>query len=176
MILPTDAFGGEHEDGPQDLRFRGFPEFMTANQNNTTCVRADEMRAWRTKTTHGQGVVAKVEWRPAADNRYSGIYASGSEHVIMRLSETTNLNATSTGLLPSLALKFLIDGKESANLVAMPSFEPSSSWNFFEAPMATRVAPVTPESNQCLYDTVVAKLVTATQDPFACAVGHIADI
>ena len=173
MVLPTDEFGVEHEDGPQDPLFRNFPEFMTANLANSTCVVSDEMRHGRTKTAHGQGVHAKVKWVPAAENIYSGLYADGSEHVLMRLSETTNLNDTSGGLLPSVALKFLIAGGESENLVAMPSFEPSSSWNFFEAPMRTRVEPITKESNECLYDTVVAALATATETPFACGVGHI---
>ena len=36
-----------------------------------------------------------------------------------------------TGLTPTLAVKFLINGRESVNLLANTSFEPSDSFNFF---------------------------------------------
>jgi hypothetical protein len=87
------------------------------------------------------------------------MYATGSEEVIMRLSETRNLTKYSTGLLPSAAFKFLVDGKESRNIVSMPSFEPSESWNFFESPLKTRVEPITEESNKCMFNTVIRKIV-----------------
>ena len=53
-----------------------------------------------------------------ANNGYSGIYAEGSETVVMRLSETNNLYEGASGLTPSVAFKFLIDGKESENIFA----------------------------------------------------------
>jgi hypothetical protein len=68
----------------------------------------------RAKTIHAQGLVAKVSWVPVEDNGYSGIYETGSDHVIMRLSEASNLSEFfSKGLTPSAAFKFFIDGTES---------------------------------------------------------------
>jgi len=44
---------------------------------------------------------------------YTGIYQTGSEQVILRFSETAFLTDYSPGLTPSMALKFLIDDRES---------------------------------------------------------------
>jgi len=57
----------------------------------------------------------------------------------MRLSETQNLTEHSTGLHPSIALKFFIDSAPSENIVAMESFMPSNSWDFFDASLTNRV-------------------------------------
>ena len=178
MLVPTDADGNEVITGPQDFRFKDFPEMMEANQNNTFCVFSDEIRKNRSKTVHGQGLHAKVVWKAvskADGNDYTGMYATGSENVIMRLSETQNITYHTKGLLPSVAFKFLRDGEKSKDIVAMPSFEPTESWNFWENAMNTRVAPITEESNKCLFDTVIASLQKAANTPFACGIGHVAD-
>jgi len=84
-------------------------------------------------------VVAKVEYIPTADHLYTGMFSQYSDTVIMRLSETQNLTELSTGLQPSIALKFLVDNFPSDNIVAMESFLPSNSWDFFEATLSNRV-------------------------------------
>ena len=175
MLVPT-VDGVAHVEGPQDFQFRHFPEGMEANQNNSFCVFSDEMRRNRNKIVHAQGVHAKVKWTPVEGNKYTGMYATGSDSVIMRLSETQNLTKYSTGLLPSVAFKFLRDGKKSADIVAMPSFEPTKSWNFFEPAMNTRVEPITEESNKCVFDTLIASLQVAANSVFSCGLGHVADV
>ena len=75
---------------------------------------------------------------------YSGIYEHGSDHAILRLSETNNLTEESDGLLPSMALKLLIDGRKSENLFGMPNMtgiyeNGETSWDFFHAPYKSRV-------------------------------------
>lgn len=110
------------------------------------------------------------------DLGYTGIYETGSEQVILRFSETTFLNAHSPGLLPSMALKFLINGSLSQNLVAMPSFKSSDSWNFFKESMNTRVPPLSPEDDKCEFDTIIHHFVGTSTTPYATAVGHIGDI
>ena len=102
----------------------------------------DEMPEGNLKLAHTQGVVAKVTWEPIGDaGGYTGMLGKeGSKNVLMRLSETGMLHEESGGLTPSVAFKFLRDGTFSDNIVAMPSFEGSGSWNFFERPMLTRVA------------------------------------
>jgi len=100
----------------------------------------DEMPDGVKKLSHSQGVVAKVSWEPIGNaNGYTGIMGTGSENILMRLSETSMLHEESSGLQPSAAFKFLRDGTFSDNIVAMPSFEGSDSWNFLENPMLTRV-------------------------------------
>lgn len=96
----------------------------------------DEMPEGEKKLTHAQGVVAKVNWEPVNNaNGYTGEFASGSKNVIMRLSETSMLHEGSKGLTPSVAFKILRDGQYSDNIVAMPAFSSSTSWNFFEKGM-----------------------------------------
>ena len=108
----------------------------------------------RQKTTHTQGLVAKVQWEPVENNGYSGIFETGSDHVIMRLSEAKNLNQHSKGLTPSAAFKFLIDGVESQNIMVMDSFLESSSWNFFEEPLKNRVTKFNPETHPIEVETL----------------------
>ena len=101
--------------------------------------RGDELKD-RTKVLHTQGVVAQVEWIPYPNEMgLSGIYATGSDHVIMRLSETNNLTEASKGLLPGAAFKFLIDNEKSENLLAMHSMRSNWEWDFFARPMSSRI-------------------------------------
>lgn len=88
------------------------------------------------------------------------------------------MHEDSEGLLPSLAIKFLRDGKKSQNIFGMPSFKETDSWDFFENTMRSRVDPFVPadengENDQCLVDTIQKKLVEGTKWPFSTAVGII---
>ena len=107
----------------------------------------DEMPRQKLKVTHTQGVVAKVKWIPfqSPSYDYTGFYQEETENVLLRLSQTVNLTPSSTGLLPSLALKFLINGQKSENLFGMPSFAPIDSWDFLAEDMSSRVDPFTDE-------------------------------
>ena len=96
------------------------------------------MKKANKKVSHTQGVVAKVRYVAEEDNGYHGILGSGSDTVLLRFSQTTNLHELSPGLLPSMALKFLRDGIESANILTMPTFDETDSWNFFESPFTNR--------------------------------------
>lgn len=105
---------------------------------------------------------------------YSGIYSTGSDHVIMRLSETKNLTEHSTGLNPGVALKFLLDGIKSENLHAMSNFtgvdeQGNTSWDFFHRPFANRVERF-PDS--CERDTVERKMIEASNRPYATGVSQ----
>ena len=105
--------------------WKDFDKFFSQPAKSSFDDNSDELLRDRLKTTHVQGVVAKVEWRPVSNDQgitFSGMYEQGSHHAIMRLSQTRNLSDESEGLLPSMALKFLIDYKKSENLFAMPNF------------------------------------------------------
>ena len=95
----------------------------------------------------------------------------GSENVIMRLSETDMLHEESSGLKPSAAFKFLRDGVASDNIVVMPSFEGSGSWNFLKTEMKTRVAPF--EDDSCPDLTLRKKLTEGQQWPYSCGIHEI---
>ena len=117
------------------------PQFFTQKANTTFCQRSDVLAHNRLKTTHTQGLVARVEYVARPNNGYTGILGSGSDSVIMRLSESSNLHSESRGLTPSVAFKFLVDGTRSQNIFGMSGFLPSGSWNFFENPLCNRVEP-----------------------------------
>jgi len=121
-------------------------------------------------------VVAKVEYIPTPGHLYTGMFSQHSDTVIMRLSETQNLTELSTGLHPSIALKFLVDNFPSDNIVAMESFLPSNSWDFFDATLSNRV-PEFDLTNQAEYImdmTLRKKMVEGAMRPFGTAVGHVA--
>ena len=99
----------------------------------------------------------------------------------MRLSESNNIYDGASGLTPSVAFKFLIDGHESENLLAMNSFKPSDSWNFFEKPFTNRV--ITKKdfdempantTDEIMQETMFKKMVEASKNPFAVSVSNIA--
>ena len=100
---------------------------------------------------------------------------TGSDTIIMRLSETNNLDeATSPGLLPSVAFKFLRDDDMSYNVFGMPSFTPTDSWNFFEYPMSNVVEPFDEKLHDIERQTVMKKMTEANPRPFGTAISDIA--
>ena len=108
---------------------------------------------------------------------FSGIYEQGSQNAIIRLSETRNLTEESEGLLPGVAIKLLFDYKKSENLFGMPNFtglyeneetgELEPSWDFFRAPMKSRVDRFTDE---CELNTVEKKMISGNPFPYATSV------
>ena len=83
----------------------------------------------------------------------------------------------SDGLLPSLAIKFLIDYQKSENLFAMPNLtglyenedtgELEPSWDFFRAPMKNRVDRFTEE---CELSTVEKKMIEGNPFPYVTSI------
>jgi len=178
MLIPDENVVEE----PMGFYWKEFDNFFEQKANTTFCDNSDELRKRRLKTTHTQGIVAKVEWRPVSNDEgitFSGMYEQGSHHAIIRLSETRNLTEeASEGLLPSMALKFLIDYKKSENLFGMPNLtglyeneegELEPSWDFFKAPMKNRVDRFTEE---CEIDTVEKKMIEANPFPYVTAVAR----
>ena len=105
------------------------------------------------------------------------MYEAGSHHAIIRLSETRMLTEESTGLLPSMAIKFLIDYKKSENLFGMPNLtglyedeetgEMEPSWDFFKAPMKNRVERFT---DDCEVDSLEWKMAEANPFPYVTSI------
>ena len=135
----------------------------------------------RKKSTHTQGLIAKIEWKPVRDpetgaTRFSGIYNEGTETAILRLSQTINLTEKSEGLLPSFAIKFLLDYEKSENLFGMPNFtgkyadsegNETTSWDFFKGTFRNRVERF---SDDCERDALEAKMIEGNNKPYATGV------
>ena len=172
-LVPDES---DHTVEPTRYQYNKFDNFFTQNANSSFCHFQDELPGVIEKTTHTQGVVAKVEWRKYENGvtDYTGIYGSGSKEVIMRLSETHELTPLSEGLVPGAAFKFLIDGKISENLVAMPNMtgvdeEGNRSWDFFHRPFQSRVERFT---DKCELETKEKKLIEASNRPYATGVAQ----
>jgi len=135
----------------------------------------DQLTEGRLKTAHTQGLHAKASWVSSGDHEYTGLFDTGSDNVLIRFSETTNLTSESTGLLPALAVKVMVDYKSSVNIVAMPSFWSTGSWNFFEYGFKTRVEPFTKADEFYEWSTVRLKLAEGSAFPYVCGYGHFGD-
>eukprot|EP01097_Dermamoeba_algensis_P001616 TRINITY_DN1605_c0_g1_i2.p1 TRINITY_DN1605_c0_g1~~TRINITY_DN1605_c0_g1_i2.p1 ORF type:complete len:353 (+),score=93.61 TRINITY_DN1605_c0_g1_i2:76-1134(+) len=86
----------------------------------------------RSKLIHGVGVHATFKWRNTGNHPYTGLFQSGSNYGIARLSwaKAVDLKA-GTPWLPGVAFKFLRNGRKSANFMAMTSLLGVNTPNFF---------------------------------------------
>lgn len=73
----------------------------------------------------------------------------------------------SVGLLPSIAIKFLVDNDKSMNLFAMPNLEGTTSWDFFSQALKSRVARF---EDDCHRNTVEKKFLEGNNRPYATSV------
>ena len=86
----------------------------------------DTLPEGRTKFIRSVGVVAKAAFIPEEGQQlYSGVF-EGADSGLLRLSIAKELDTTKTSaegaddnFVPGLAMKFLIDGKPSTNILAM---------------------------------------------------------
>jgi len=83
----------------------------------------------RPRLVHAYGALAKIVWAvqpDAAALGYTGVYASGSTEAIIRLS----LAGKPGSFSPGFAVKFLIDGQTSANIIGMFSLDGQGTTDF----------------------------------------------
>jgi len=117
----------------------------------------------RKKYIHQTGAVAKVKFVSNGNHGYTGIF-EGADAGIVRLSSAAKPK-DGQALGPGMGLKFLRDGKDSANLVSMFSVNGQTSWNFFEHDWKTWIAP----AKGAALTALGCKFATAT--PFIGSVG-----
>lgn len=72
----------------------------------------------RKKVTHPVGLMAKMEFVAHPDTPYTGSF-KGTQHVIMRISDTTMSDPLVGKTAPGHGIKLLRDGMASANWFAM---------------------------------------------------------
>merc|ERR1719251_513577 len=94
----------------------------------------------RYKYIHTVGAVGQVEWRDLGGHSYSGIF-SGATKGVVRFSLAKEPSPPALNTAPGMGLKFLRDGMDSANLVAMYSVNGQESWNFFANDFTNHVGP-----------------------------------
>ena len=108
----------------------------------------------RKKFVHQQGVVGKAVFtvNSAAQSKYTGIFKSGADDVIVRFSETgLHVDDITSSMNPSVAFKFLRNGVHSANQFGMIHFEgdqaPGQEWNWWGKPLLTYLPAFREEDN-----------------------------
>merc|ERR1712059_108491 len=85
----------------------------------------------RKKYIHTVGAVGRVELKSVRGHEYTGIF-KGASFGFARLSLAAKPSPSSMLTTPGMALKFLRNKIDSANLVAMYSVNGQKSWNFFK--------------------------------------------
>ena len=165
------------DDTMQDYIWADWATQFSGSDSGSFCQNSDEMKRNREKITHRQGLVAQIIWESQDGHGYTGFYETGFKHGYLRFSQTLPLMDDSTGLLPAVAVKALRDGARSQNIMGMPSFHPTTSWNFFNADMANRVEPFDADDpdDAMLLDTIIEKLIAGDNQPFSTAVGNFAE-
>ena len=61
----------EDTSGPKDFMWKDADMFFVQTTNFTFCDSSDELHKSREKTTHTQGIVAKIEW-DVTNPRFTG--------------------------------------------------------------------------------------------------------
>ena len=103
----------------------------------------------RLKLVHQQGIVGQAKYVPHCGEGtkckgYTGIFKSGAENVIVRLSETgLHVDGATDSVNPSAAFKFLRDRVPSGNQFGMVAFEnspaPGKEWDWYGKDLLTHL-------------------------------------
>lgn len=140
----------------------------------------DELEQGRSKLVHAFGTEARLRFvvNPAGASQYTGIFQSGAECVIGRLSVATKPTATRS--VPGLALKFFIDGHHpSVNLQVMNSIDGQTGHNYFEKTFSNIIPAPTSFATRLVagfFERAAVRFGAKDPDPGRLTVEHLADI
>lgn len=140
----------------------------------------DELEQGRRKLVHAFGAVARVRFvaNRAVASGYTGIFQSGAECVIGRLSVATKPTATRS--VPGLALKFFIDGNHpSVNLQIMNSIDGQDGNNYFEKTFSNIIPPAASFATRLVagfFERAANRFGAKDPDPGHLTVEHLAAI
>ena len=103
----------------------------------------------RNKYIHSVGSVATIKYVPTENSEgYTGIFATGADHGLIRLSAAKQPDESKSAhsaekafdnFVPGFGLKFFRDGVASGNLVAMFGVNGADSWNFFKKDFSNHI-------------------------------------
>ena len=89
------------------------------------------MTGCRQKTIHSVGNVGKVAWVSKGSHPYTGIFKGADTGYVRMSSAAPADTGTPPNLKPGMGVKFLRDGEDSANFVAMFGVAGQDTLNFF---------------------------------------------
>jgi hypothetical protein len=103
-----------------------FTGTLFVGQNEVFDTEGDEFDCgWtgcRNKTIHSVGNVGKIEWVNLGGHNYTGIFR-GADAGYVRMSSAAPVDTKTPNMKPGMGVKFLRDGADSANFVAMYSVD-----------------------------------------------------
>ena len=102
-----------------------------------------------------------MEWKSVGSHPYTGVF-TGAQNCLIRMSLASKPDPEEKKTTPGFGLKFLRDGVDSGNFVAMDSVDGQQSWNYFlrnftnkipspslaMTPLAVKFATATPHIGQ----------------------------
>lgn len=121
-------------------------QIMIEALDPTFSTKGDAMPSGRGKFIHTVGVVGKVNFVPAAGSPYTGLF-KGASNGLVRLSSAVppsldGMIMKGLAMAPGMGLKFLRDGVDSGNLVAMYAADGQpGNWNFFANDFVNHIPP-----------------------------------
>lgn len=125
-VLWNEITISKHSSSLPEFSEVGFGTIMRMGlqaMRKKTAINTDFAPEGWVKYLHRRGVVAKVKFVPASEsNPYTGIFKSGAECSLLRLSLTGKPNKR-LGFAPGLAWKVLRDGMHSVNVSALYHLE-----------------------------------------------------
>jgi hypothetical protein len=102
---------------------------------------ADVLPSGRYKYIHTVGTVASVAFIPSGvPHPFTGLFASGAKHGVLRLSTATEVDPSSNVITPGFGLKLFRDGVPSGNLLAMPGLDGQGDFNVLSLNYSSHVA------------------------------------
>ena len=114
---------------------------------------------FRNKYIHSVGNVGKVEWKSVGSHKYTGVF-KGSKQVLIRMSLAAEPDKEEEKTIPGFGLKFLRDGVDSGNMVAMFSVDGQDSWDFFKNNFTNHIPPI----KNLAQTPLAVKFATATKN------------
>jgi len=112
-------------------------QLLRADMKPTMEFVGDELPKGRSKLIHQTAVVAPVEWIPAADVKYTGLFKGGKG--LIRWGTAKEPNKNDAGATYGFGFKLLRDGVPSGSYVAMYSLNDWDTWNPFYYPYSNIV-------------------------------------
>jgi hypothetical protein len=137
---------------------------MTSFDSNS-----DTMAQKRSKYIHSVGIVGGIKFVSSGDHPYKGLF-QGADHGIVRFSSAKE--PSSDGFTPGMGLKFLRDGRKSANFVSMYSLDGHTCdvTNFFESAWSNHI----PLTDNFGLKIIAAKFWQASYCPLMVGVSDMA--
>jgi len=126
----------------------------------------------RKKLIHTVGVIARATFKVTNAVNYTGLFKSGCDSVLIRFSLAQNPDGNA--YTPGIAIKFLRDGKASANIFAMYSLVGQPSSNFFLHDLTNHVPALNPDWAPLALKALDAKFKTASSWPSMVGLSNVA--